>query len=313
MISVIIVNYLSWAYLQNCLNSLASIPNLEIIVVDNASNDGELQQFQKQYTKVIWKPSTINLGFGGACNLGASLATQEYLLFLNPDTEAKESAISNMLAFLKNNKSYKIVSCQQHAQLKKHFLFLPKLITVLGLFRSLYFGFVSKNFAIKTDNNNLQYIEPQWVSGSVVMISKQWFKTINGWSKDYWMYSEDADICKKTVAMGGKIALLTDAHIFHKHGGATRKTSEITAMAKTEVIISKHVYIQKHFVGLNKYLGHLFMILGTLIEKLPLAIVGILLFFIPKLKAQTLLFFNILYYYKSVFINRIWTSPKLKQ
>ncbi len=312
MVSVIIVNYQSWAYLQNCLNSLVLIPHLEIIVVDNASNDGQINLFQKQFNQVIWVASNTNLGFGGACNLGASHATKEHFLFLNPDTEANEQAISNMLAFLKNNPSYKIASCQQHTQLKKHFLFLPKLITVLGLIRSIYFWFVPKEFDLKTDKNNLQYIEPQWVSGSVVMLSKVWFNIIKGWTKDYWMYSEDADICKKTTDIGGKIALLTQVHIFHKHGGATRKTAQITAMAKTEVIISKHVYIQKHFVGINIIMGHLLLIFGTILEKMPLAIIGFILFFIPKFKSQSLLFINILVYYKHVLKHNIWTSPKLK-
>lgn len=312
MVSIIIVNYKSWAYLNNCLISLKSISDVEVIVVDNASNDGELEHFSTQFNWANWVNAGKNLGFGGACNLGADNAKGEYFLFLNPDTEANEAAINNMHLFLKQNASYKIVSCQQEKNLKKHFLYLPQLFTLTGLLRSIYFVFNKRDFPIFQDKNGLKFIEPEWVSGSVVMMRKDWFYEINGWHTDYWMYSEDADICNRTKVKGGKLALLTDKHIYHKHGGASRKTPEITAMTKTEVIVSKHVYIQNNFGGLHKYLGHLILIFATILEKLPLGIIGFLFSFSNKIKVHFYILRNLKDYYFSVIKTNSWLSSKLK-
>ena len=89
-LSIIIVNYKSWKVLRDCLNSISEIiiddTEIETIVVDNASNDGEITTFQNDFPLIIFLENTGNNGFSNACNLGAKTAKGKYLLFLNPDT-----------------------------------------------------------------------------------------------------------------------------------------------------------------------------------------------------------------------------------
>jgi GT2 family glycosyltransferase len=310
MISIIIVNYRSWDHLENCLQSLTSIENTEIIVVDNCSNDGKSNSFIDNFKNVVWINSNENLGFGGACNLGAEKANGSFLLFLNPDTIANEAAILSMYHFLNSNKAYKIVSCKQHSSINKHFLLFPNAFRIFGLLRALSVFINAEKFKIKA-TNKVKFIEPDWVSGSVLMISRDWFANIGGWSKEFWMYSEDMDICKKTADQAGKIALLTDVQIYHKHGGATRKNLITASITKAEVIKSKHVYYQKHFDFLSKNWAHFVLIFSFIFIKFPLATIGIFLFFIPKLQMQTMIFRNILVYYKHAFKTKNWFSEKL--
>jgi GT2 family glycosyltransferase len=310
MVSIIIVNYKSWLYLAHCLDSVSEIDNIEIIVVDNQSNDGQLKAFEAKFQSVKFIEADNNLGFGGACNLGAKHAKGNFLLFLNPDTVANSEAITVMHTFLTSQNSYKIVSCRQHDILKKHCLLFPNAIKMFGLLRALYTYFNPKKFEIK-QLGKINFIEPDWVSGSVLMLSEAWFEKIGGWSKEFWMYSEDMDVCKKTVDLKGQIALLTDVQIFHKHGGATRKNIAIAAMTKTEVIKSQHVYYQKHLNGLEQKWAHCVLIFNFIAVKLLLAIIGLLFFFIPKLKLQLLIFGNLTQYYAHVFKKKTWLSEKL--
>jgi GT2 family glycosyltransferase len=309
MISIIIVNYRSWDYLSNCLKAIIGIENVDVLVVDNNSNDGLLESFNAQFPTVKWIESKQNLGFGRACNLGAMNSTREYQLFLNPDTIANEPAIQGMFDFLKINTEFKIVSCKQHQQIKKHFLLFPNLFRMFGLLRGLEVKLSKEKFKKKT-LNNINFIEPDWVSGSVLMTTKTWLDTIKYWTTDFWMYSEDLEICKKTEIAGGKIALLTDVEIYHKHGGASRKNIEITAMAKAEVVKSKHVYIQKYFKGLQKYLAHLLLLFSCIFIKFPLAILGQILFFFPKIHLQKFIFINLTKYYHFAFKNKSWLSER---
>jgi GT2 family glycosyltransferase len=310
MVSIIIVNYRSWAYLSECLQPLIHLPNIELIVVDNNSNDNEINENKNKFKNVIWIESALNLGFGKACNLGASNAKGDFLLFLNPDTIANEAAINGMKLFLNQNLAYKIVSCKQHSQLAKHFLLFPSPSRIFGIFRSIEVKLNTKKFIVKK-LNKVHFIEPDWVSGSVVFMSKAWFNEIGGWSEEFWMYSEDVDICKKSGQNNGKIALLTEVEIYHKHGGASRKNIEITAMAKTEVIKSKHVYIQKYFKGFGLIFSHVILILDFVFLKAFFALMGSLFFFVPKLKLQQLIFENLFKYYIYVFKNNSWFSEKI--
>ncbi len=84
MISVVIVTYNSEACVGACIDSLAaSLPDAEILVVDNASTDASRAAAARHGATVVELPE--NVGFGRACNVGARRATREHVLFLNPD------------------------------------------------------------------------------------------------------------------------------------------------------------------------------------------------------------------------------------
>lgn len=310
MLSIIIVNYRSWDYLSNCLKSMEFIADSEIIVVDNNSADGVIDQFKFEFKKVKFIEAGQNIGFGAACNLGAKQSNSEYLLFLNPDTIANEASLLAMKDFLIKNEPFKIVSCKQTKSIKGHFLLFPNLFRMFGLLRAFEVYFSKKRFEVKV-LNGVKYIKPDWVSGSVLMLSKTWFNEIGGWSKEFWMYSEDLEICKKTVDKNGEIALLTDVEIYHKHGGSTRKNILTAAITKAEVIKSKHVYIQKHFKYSEKYFAHFVLVFSFVFIKIPLAVLGLLFFFIPKLKLQTEIFKQLFQHYISVIRRKSWLSDRL--
>jgi GT2 family glycosyltransferase len=310
MLSIIIVNYRSWDHLSNCLKSLEFIADLEIIVVDNDSADGKIEEFKTNFQSVLFIDAEQNLGFGAACNLGAKHGSSEYLLFLNPDTIANEMALLVMRDFLVKNETYKIVSCKQTKKIKGHFLLFPNFFRMFGLLRAIEVYFSKKTFEEKV-SNGVKFIEPDWVSGSVLMLSKTWLNEIGGWSKEFWMYSEDLEICKKSADKNGKMALLTEVEIYHKHGGSTRKNIVTAAITKAEVIKSKHVYIQKHFKNSEKYLAHLVLIFEFIFIKMPLAIFGLIFFFIPKMKLQTAIFKQLFQHYINAIRKGSWLSDRL--
>ncbi|MGA8161767.1 MAG: glycosyltransferase family 2 protein, partial [Acidobacteriaceae bacterium] len=88
-LSIIIVNWNSTAWLLKCLESVYAQTHettFEIIVVDNASPDGDVGIVKERYPDVVLIESSENLGFAGANNLGSRSASGEYVVFLNPDT-----------------------------------------------------------------------------------------------------------------------------------------------------------------------------------------------------------------------------------
>tara|TARA_R110001632_G_scaffold43376_6_gene110162 strand:+ start:168862 stop:169842 length:981 start_codon:yes stop_codon:yes gene_type:complete len=309
-ISIIIVNYKSWKHLRNCLNSLKNLNDLsfayETIVVDNYSYDGNFEKFTKEFSSVQFVLNSGNNGFANGCNFGASKARGDYFLFLNPDTLINGKALEEILSFAKLNRNVGVTSCLQKKKTggyEKSNRIFPNLLTLFGLTRAIY-----KLFSKKLPESNNQVLYTDWVSGSLVFISKEWFAQINGWNEDYWMYYEDMDLSKKVQKSNGKVAVLKSVEIIHNHGGASRLNIKTSAITKTEVQISKHIYIQNHFKGVERILSHLILFKVNVFFKLLLAILGVLLFFIPKMRLNVYLFTRIISYYCHCLKNRTWLS-----
>ena len=315
-ISIIIVNYKSWAHLQNCLSSLESIDqdsfSFEVIVVDNHSNDNNLEAFSKKFPTYKFVSNTGNYGFSSGNNFGAQQASGQFLLFLNPDTILKKGALLTMLQLAKENLDYGIVSCTKlniEGNPEKDIRFFPKLATFFGISRAIYQGLNNKTLVQKF-NKKKDVIFPDWVSGSVIFISKKWFDFVEGWNEDYWLYFEDVDLCKRITDAGGKIALTKNASIIHCHGGASRLNLNTSALTKTEVIISKHVYISNNFNSKIKFLFHFMLLFFGLISKFFLAVIGIIFFFIPKCYLQLLIFNNLVRYYMNALLKKTWIGER---
>ena len=310
-VSILIVNYKSWTHLSNCLDALQNITEenftFEVLVVDNKSDDGKLQEFSDQYGEFRFIENSGNNGFANGCNTAALASKGAHLLFLNPDTVASEQAIASMLAQLKQDSTTGIVSCNQlnanggSEDMDRMFL---NTFTLFGLSRALYRIFKKETVV----ENNVLF--PEWVSGSVVFMSRAWFERVAGWNEDFWMYFEDVDMSKKVRDAGGKVALLKDINIIHNHGGASRINMKTARITKTEVLISKHVYLATHFKGLKRFLL-LFAVVGnTFLSKFLFATMGIFFFFIPKLKLNIYLFLELLRYYVQAIKKRSWLSKR---
>jgi len=310
-VSIIIVNYKSWKHLKDCLDALMQVTEenftLEVIIVDNKSDDGKLKEFSEKYTQFIFIENSGNNGFANGCNTGAIHSEGSHLLFLNPDTIATETAIDSMLKCLQKNSNYGIVSCNQlnnNGSFEDSDRIFPNTFTLFGLTRAIYRKF--RKATKETDT----ILFPNWVSGSVVFMSREWFQKVNGWNEDYWMYFEDVDISKKVRDNGGEVALLKNVNIIHNHGGASRINIKTARITKTEVIISKHVYIKNHFKGVKQFLLLLLVVLNNVIFKTILAVIGICFFFILKLKLSLYLFNELVNYYFQSLRKGSWLSKR---
>lgn len=315
-ISIIIVNYRGWKALDECLESIETIISktfsFEVITVDNFSNDGQFPVFKQKYSKFTFIENSGNNGFSNGCNFGASIATGNHFLFLNPDTKITLEALETLLQTAVSHPEIGILSCLQinenNVFYKQNNLF-PALGHFFGISRAI-FRKLNKAKLEKRFNNTDDLFYPDWVTGAVVFISRNWFDKIKGWNEDYWLYFEDVDLCKKISDLGGKVAVTRKATIFHQHGGASRINVKTKALTKTEVIISKHVYISNQFSAATQIYLQSLLIIGVLLEKTILSVVSLFLFFIPKLKVNRLMLKNLFTYYFNALQKQTWISPR---
>ncbi len=316
VLSVIMVNYRGWKHLEECLTSLSAIQqpelSLELIVIDNCSNDGKLEAFKKAFPHVKFYLNQGNTGFASGCNAGALRATGNYYLFLNSDIVANGDALRGMINVLKATPNVMLLSCAQRNNAGKTESLanlFPGPGRLTGFGRSIYRLFNKKKLvqSIKIDE---ALVYPDWVSGSVMLISAEDYRKIGGWCEDYWLYYEDVEICWQVKAHGGRVAISTAHSVIHNHGGATRINPETVSLTKAEVRISRHVFISRHYRGLLGVWLHTVAITSNLLEKLVPTLLSLPLFFVPKLVMYRRLYVRILGYYAEALKNRTWLSPR---
>ncbi len=114
-LSIIIVNYNVKEFLQNLIHSIekASL-NLtkEILIVDNASDDGSVEFIKEKFPQIKLIANQKNLGFGKANNIGLKQANGKYILLINPDTLVAEDTFEKMIKFFESNSEAGLAGCK---------------------------------------------------------------------------------------------------------------------------------------------------------------------------------------------------------
>ncbi len=311
-LSIIIVCYKGWEKLNACLYSVNSFTGenfrTEVIVVDNRSEEEAINLIEQKFTKFRFIYNNVNGGFANGCNAGAMNASGEYLLFLNPDTVVSESEIGKLLNTAKQNPEYSVISCRQvngAGRESRAYGQFPSIFNLTGFLRMIFRP--RKHF---TEIREPEISFPDWISGSVVMIRNDTFKNSGGFDEDYWMYFEDVDLCRRIRNSGGEIAFCNNIIVEHNHGGSSRINIKTASLTKTEVHISRHVYISKHKTGIAKLFIQIFLVLNNLISGSIMAVLGLVLFFIPKVFSRTLMYGKLIRYYAGSLLRSSWISPR---
>lgn len=114
MLSILIVNWNTRDLLDACLASIAKFsPDVEVIVVDNASSDGSAGMVAQKHPTVKLISSAKNLGYAGGNNLAYAHSSREFVLLLNPDTEVYEDTLSLAVSTLMGLEGYGALGARQ--------------------------------------------------------------------------------------------------------------------------------------------------------------------------------------------------------
>lgn len=219
-LSVIIVSYNSGKFIKKCVNSvLKNLPDDgEIIVIDNASTDKTLEILSK--CKVI--ESKINLGFSKGNNEAVKEAKGEYLFFLNPDTEIPSQAgddknfFSELINFYEQNPDAGIVGPKLVMENGRVQPSVRKLPSVWGAFQEYILGI--KNSYEQYVPEGFKPVEVEMVYGAAMLIKKDLFEKLRGFDEKFFLYYEDADLCKRVRNLGKKIYYFPKVSIKHLVG-----------------------------------------------------------------------------------------------
>ena len=218
-VSIILVNYKTYWYLNDCIKSIKDKTqglDYEIIVVDNASGDNSCAMIQKNHSDVILLPSATNLGFGGANNLGVSVAKGDYVFLLNTDTILLNNAVKILLDYMKSAPLEIAACCANlyHKDLSPNYSYSLR-------FPSLSYIFFYR-FHVSINNECFNETEqPKLISGIIgadMFVRKCVYEKLGGFDEHLFMYVEDTELSYRIKRAGLKAYNIPSAKMIHLQG-----------------------------------------------------------------------------------------------
>ncbi len=248
-LSIIIVNWNTKDLLVKSLDSIFAFPppgDFDVWVADNASTDGSAEAIRKQFPQVRLITSQENLGFAGGNNLAIRQASGRYILLLNPDTEVKRGALTRLVDFMDahpeagaagpqtlNPDNTLQTSCYPLPTLSREFwrLFHLDKIRPYGVYDMS-----------RWDTSDPRPVEV--LMGSCIIIRREALEQVGLFDEDYFMYTEEVDLCYRLKKKGWQLFWVPRARILH-YGG--QSTQQIASEMFIQLYKSKIMFFRKHY------------------------------------------------------------------
>lgn len=229
MLSIIIVNYNTKDLLCRCLSAVNARNHpfpIETLVVDNGSRDGSVSMVRRDFPNVHLVENEDNVGFAKANNMALEVASGDYILLLNSDTEVLGDALPKLVTFLDSHPDVAVVSGRlvypdfSDQGVARTF---PTPLNALFGRRSILTKLFpnnkySKRYMISRQNQSGEPFEVDWVSGACLMARKTVVDEAGLLDDGFFMYWEDADLCYRIKQKNWKIYCVPEAVVIHYEG-----------------------------------------------------------------------------------------------
>ncbi len=248
-LTIIIVSWNTRELLSQCLTSIyrsPPSPEFEVWVVDNASEDGSIESIRRDFPAVRLISNSQNLGFAYANNQAVRSSTGEYLLLLNPDTEVHPLALQRLIDFLDQKPDHGAVgprTLNPDGSLQTSSYPIPT------LFREFWRMFyLDRVIPIGTYPMHIWDLKkPREVDallGACLMVRRRALDEVGLLDDQYFMYSEEIDLCFRLRQAGWKISWVPEAQIVHYGGQSTQQVADAMFL---NLYRSKIHFFRKHY------------------------------------------------------------------
>lgn len=268
LLSVAIVNWNTTNLLINLLDSIDRFsPNCdyEIIVIDNASKDFNLDEMTSKYPLINFIANTRNAGYAEGNNQAFEISKGDYVLLLNPDTEVTDGAIDELLSFMDKHPQTAAVGSKlirpggsidrsvrgfpSPAAIGFEMMGLSKLFPDSKLFCAYRMTWFNYNEILEVD-------QPM---GSCLMLSAKVLKEIGSFDEAFPIFFNEVDWLYRAKQAGYKIYFDPNAVVIHHGAASTKQAGE--AVMKMESHVSLLRFYEKHYKAIINPIAYWFTII----------------------------------------------------
>lgn len=214
--SIVVVTYRSGGTLARCLSALKAQTEqrFEIIVLDNASGDGEAVAASAADPDVRLMAMDSNLGFAAGNNRAAGAAKGRWLVLLNPDAYAEPAWLARLLAAAEAHPQARCFTARQLMAAQ------PERLDGLGDAMAVI-GFPFRGGYGLPDPGAIPAGEVFSPCGAAMMIDRDLFIRMGGFDEDFFCYCEDADLGYRLRLSGEPVIVVPDAVVHHEGSVST--------------------------------------------------------------------------------------------
>ncbi|NOR86926.1 MAG: glycosyltransferase [Bacteroidales bacterium] len=302
LVSIVSVQYGHAEVTIDMVKSLRKItyPNIEIIIVDNASPDEHPEIVKQECPEIIYIESDENLGFAGGNNLGFKVAKGKYILMLNNDTEVEEKFLEPLVLKMENDPTIGIVSP------KIRFFHSPDTLQYVGYnpINSITQRGGAKGFGEKDKGQYEEDALASYGHGAAMMVPMKVVQEVGLMADIFFLYYEELDWAHRIRDFGYKIYYVHDSLIYHKESISTGgRVSPLRAYYMTR---NRILYLRRNVNGFTYFLAILYQLLVAVPKNATLiAIKGS-----PKfIRAYAM---GVLWHVANMFNKKVKESPRLE-
>ncbi|HXD19189.1 MAG TPA: glycosyltransferase family 2 protein [Vicinamibacterales bacterium] len=254
--AAVLVNYNAGAELERALRSisdeLAGHP-WEGVVVDNASTDGSAAAVEAHAAHVRLIGNSTNAGFARGVNQGVAATRAPYVLIMNPDCRLMAGAIGTLRAVLDAHAQCAIAGpriLNPDGSVQGSARGDPDMLT--GLFgrtamlrRAVPFLPIARRNVVTEEaiRSGQESVGVDWLSGACMLARREALAAVNGFDERFFLYWEDADLCRRLRARGYHVRYVPAATAIHRVGQSSRTARAFAIRAFHE---SAYLYYATH-------------------------------------------------------------------
>lgn len=269
-LSIAIPSWNTRELLDQCLASVYQTSDgfsFEILVVDNASEDGSPEMVASKYPQVKLIVNKVNLGFAAACNLAFKHSLGRYFLILNSDTVVLDNALALMIRFMDSHPDAGAAGCRllnRDGTLQRSCSRFPSVLT--EFFDALYLSKLLPKSAVFGSYSMSywdfdQVREVDFAGGSCLIVRRQAIEEVGLLDEGFFMYTEEADWCYRMWQQGWKVYFYPDAHVIHFGGESARQYGNYILV---HLYASRNRFIRKHQGRIAAAVHRLVVMIGAI-------------------------------------------------
>lgn len=248
-VSIIVVNYNLTNEVRKLLNSIIKYVrdiNFEVIVIDNNSPERDIEGLVNEYPEFKFEFLYTNYGFGHGNNVGVKKTSGKYLLLLNPDTYLINNLPSDLYNFAIKQTEFGLIGpllIYEDGGLQISFGKFPNLRQEISLLFKP-FKIISRLILKLKIRFSGDYFNVDFLFGSCMFIRREVFNSVNGFDEDYFLFTEETDLCYRLKRQNYKSCLYKKAELVHLKSKITNR-EPLKRFEQT--FKSKLLFYNKHY------------------------------------------------------------------
>ena len=252
-LSIITVNYNGLKDTCELIDSIPFNDNMEVIVIDNASQQDEATAIQQRYPQVKVIRSEKNLGFAGGNNLGIKEAKGDYIFLVNNDTILKDLNFNTLIERLESTPLIGVVCPKIKFNWNRkdiQFAGYTPLSKITVRNQAIGFG----------EEDNGQYDTPHstpYAHGAAMMIKRGVIDEVGLMPECYFLYYEELDWSMMITQAGYEIWYEPACTIYHKESQSTGQNSPLRTYYITR---NRLLLVKRNWNGISKYLSYCYLL-----------------------------------------------------